>query len=67
MLLIILIIILVIFYISNNYKEKFAVYWSGGFIPGILPIRQSNGNYTNLPLYQNSYKSYKSLRHYQNI
>jgi len=46
---IILIIILVLFYISAKYKENFAVYWSGGFIPGILPQRQPDGTYTNIP------------------
>jgi len=47
---IILIIILVIFYITTNYKENFAVYWGGGFIPGILPQRQLDGTYTNMPI-----------------
>ncbi len=45
----ILIIILVIFYISGKYIENFSVYWSGGFIPGILPQRNLDGTYRNMP------------------
>ncbi len=46
---IILIIILVLFYITTKYKENFSIYWSGGFIPDILPQRLPNGTYTNIP------------------
>ena len=45
----ILIIILVLFYITGKYKENFAVYWGGGFIPGILPQRDLDGTYSNIP------------------
>ena len=50
MIIIILGCILVIIYLINlKIKESFSIYWSGGFLPGILPIRHANGIYTNLP------------------
>ena len=49
LIIILICILIIISRIENHVKEGFAVYWSGANIPEILPIRQINGSYTNLP------------------